>query len=517
MLDKFRKISHSPVMKVLLGLLALTFILWGVGTKSGRKDYVAIVGDKYIHKTDFVRMKRYFTRMMAQNSNKIDTETLNKVTLDNLVRSALIKAETDRLGLIIGEDVVLAEIGKMPAFKDKDGNFDKTVFKQMLDANGLTETEFVEQMKKDIAANILQSIFTNFTVSDALTDEYRNAQEQERIIDLITFNQTSNESTHQVSESEIDEYYKENKDKFTSPERRDISFIAIDANTFKPTIKVVDKEIEDGFAHLKKDKKFVITKAMRSDAKEGLIAQKAEIYAHEQTKKIEDALAAGSSLQAIADKYNLKVQTIKNLAANSVDANLPPFILPHLSDIFAFAENQAETLPNADQSSTYCVINVDKIYKPEQKALQEVKANIVDRITTEKQKQKLNEVALKLYNDVSSGKRSLPQLLSGNANVELKTIAVSRTNTQLSQNLLANIFEVKKKNGYTNLYQALDKIAFQFAVVKAIVPPKELSEDKRMVLKNQLSQYMTDTIRHELLSYLYSKHGVKIFYDSIGE
>lgn len=510
LLNKFRQISTSMVMKVFLGILALTFILWGIGTKTGHRDYVAKVGNIYIDKADFLRTKKYFLRMVGQAQDKLEPDALNKVVLESLIKDALIKSETEHLGLIVGEEVVSAEIAKRPEFKNKEGVFDKTLFKQLLAAHYFTEGEFIDRIKQDVSAQILDSIFVPYEVSEEIVKEYHSAQGQERRIDLITVNQPANAPSYQVTDAEISDYYAHNKDKFASPEKRDFSYAVISADTYQSAVKVSDKEVEESFSHSNQNKA-TITEAMRKEAKESLLAYKVAKYTQEQIKKIEDALAAGDSFKIIAEKYGLAIKAVKSMASDAVHADTPEFITQNLSKVFALKENKPETLSTDEQKEGYYIVNVNKIYPSEQRTLEESTKAITEALIEAKQRRDLNQAALKLYNDLTEGKRTVRQVLDANANVEFQNITIAKTNDQLNANLVANIFEIRKKNGHTNLYPAINKLAFQFAFIKSIVSPKDLPQEKLSTLQKQLSSYLTNSIQHEMLNHLAQKYGVKVF------
>ena len=163
-----------------------------------------------------------------------------------------------------------------------------------------------------------------------------------------------------------------------------------------------------------------------------------------------------------------------------------------------------------------------KIYKSHYKPLDdEIRKKITEYVMEEHKEKILKEEALKSYNLIVSGKKTLEQAVSESTNLSLERITVGRTelkNSKLDANLLATIFSAKDKNLYRNIYRSKEPYIFQFAIVREVrLPAISPSFNKIKAIDTQLSNYLTDAIKQEFLNYLQSKYPVKVFPGTIKE
>ena len=126
MLRFLRKYSNSTGIKILYGLLAGLFIIWGVGAVGGqRMDVVARVGGQPISRRDVERataaMQRRFEGMP---SDLVRSLNLRERALDQLIEDVLIRQEAERLGLRVSEAELIEAITRMPEFQE-DGRFSR--------------------------------------------------------------------------------------------------------------------------------------------------------------------------------------------------------------------------------------------------------------------------------------------------------------------------------------------------------------------------------------------------------
>src|SRR2546428_12514870 len=126
MLRFLRKFSNSTGIKILYGVLAGLFILWGVGAVGGqRMDVVARVGGQPISRRDVDRttaaLQRRFEGMPPE---VVRTLNLRERALDELIEDVLVREEAERLGIRVTEAELIGAITRMPEFQE-DGRFSR--------------------------------------------------------------------------------------------------------------------------------------------------------------------------------------------------------------------------------------------------------------------------------------------------------------------------------------------------------------------------------------------------------
>lgn len=253
MLQNIRKYSNNFLIKLLLGLLIISFLVWGIGDilRSASKDYVAVIdGDQYISVVDFVEAKKKQLQQLRTVYPNISPEQIKALNLNNsilsqLITNRLLEIEAENLGILIDDSIVLNIITKNQAFFGENGKFDQGLFKKILAYNNIPESDYVSQLKNELAVKMLtESLSAQIIPSNKLIDAVSTYNRQKATVDLIAI-QTSALAAHKPSDKEIEDYYQQNTAKFTLPEYRDLAYITISPKTYQGKIQVSEQELQE--------------------------------------------------------------------------------------------------------------------------------------------------------------------------------------------------------------------------------------------------------------------------------
>ena len=139
MLQAIRTRAGSIVVKILFGLLIISFGFWGIFTRS---DYyqghspdtvIATVGDDSIRADDLQRLLQpTLERLRAQLGGAIDQQQIKQLgvvdtLLAQLIDRDLLDQEAARLRLDVSDEVIRSAIYDNPAFRGQDGRFDRAL------------------------------------------------------------------------------------------------------------------------------------------------------------------------------------------------------------------------------------------------------------------------------------------------------------------------------------------------------------------------------------------------------
>ena len=297
-----------------------------------------------------------------------------------------------------------------------------------------------------------------------------------------------------------------------SQNQRDVEYITITSDNYQEKIKLFKEQLKKQDDSTKTDNNETSDKPLNNEISKLL---------YDEAKKIEEEVIAGSNLKEISEKYGLSYKSISKINETS-QRDLPKFH-QFLKNALAAGENypsEAFKIDENNDSLGYYILNIPKMHKSSYKPLnEETEKEIIQFIQEEKKEQIAKKQAVKLYNLVISKKKSVNDIIKENPNMSLQETRFTRTSSDINVNLLTNIFEIKNKNAYTNLFSSLnDRYNFQFAIVKEIQLPKyDKSSEKVKIVKTQLTNYLTNTVNQEFLNYLYSKYEVKIFSKKLEE
>jgi peptidyl-prolyl cis-trans isomerase D len=236
MLQAIRTRAGSIIVKVLFGLLIISFGFWGIYTRS---DYyqghspdtvIATVGDSSIRADDLQRvLQPTLERLRAQFGGAIDQQQIKQLgvvdtMLGQLIDRELLDQEAGRLRLDASDEVIRSAIYDNPAFKGADGRFDRSLFNQVLIMNRLTEDQLIARLHRDLPrADLLQAITAGIAVPPPVVEALHRYRGEKRLADIVGFPVAGVKDIGQPNEADLTKFYESHPDLFRAPEFRAFS------------------------------------------------------------------------------------------------------------------------------------------------------------------------------------------------------------------------------------------------------------------------------------------------------
>lgn len=264
MMDRLREGVNSIAVKIILGLIILSFVFAGVGSYlvSGSSNAAAKVGNMEIGRGEFemayqnqrnrmqAQLGDYFSQLLADPAY---VESFRKSVLDEMINQALLDLHAESLGLRISDAQVRTMILAMPEFQ-QDGKFSQDIYQATLRRAGYSPDSFAEYMRRElIRSQLLDALQTSEFVLPGEVDTEGKLFTQTRDIRTIVLNIEQFANTVELSEEEIQQYYEANKAQFTRPEQVKVSYIELAAESLKAQMTVSDEEVEQYYQeHLDK-------------------------------------------------------------------------------------------------------------------------------------------------------------------------------------------------------------------------------------------------------------------------
>lgn len=252
MLEQMRKGSQHPIVKGLFFLLAVTFVVWGVGDvfrNNSDSGYVATVGKVGIPQEELDNMvsgevARY-QEVTGKPLSEENVAKLKKYALGQLIQSKVTTARADELGLVAGKKTIAQHIYENDIFFNEQGKFDKERFKAILRENGFTEEKYINAITRDVSVNTLLETMTIASVaSDVMSREIFSFRNESRVADLIILPSNSIGEIAEPSETDLVQFYKDNQDSFAVNEQRSLTYITFNLDKIKSSIKLSEEELQ---------------------------------------------------------------------------------------------------------------------------------------------------------------------------------------------------------------------------------------------------------------------------------
>jgi peptidyl-prolyl cis-trans isomerase D len=251
MMDKLRSGATGWVAKILIGLLALSFGIWGINDvfRGYRSDVLASVGDQEISaeafRFNFEQRLRDISRQSGQSitSQRAVELGLDRHILGEMLRDGALQQQAGEMKLAVPDTLVAEEIASDPSFQNSRGEFDAARFRQILQQNGLNEQMFLQQekagkLRQALAEPIISELNPPETLVEAVV---RQASEQRGVKYLVL---KANEGELALpSEVDLKTFYDKNPQLFTAPAYRSLVLLKADPQDLAGSISVSEQDL----------------------------------------------------------------------------------------------------------------------------------------------------------------------------------------------------------------------------------------------------------------------------------
>lgn len=255
MMDRLREGVNSIAVKIILGLIILSFVFAGVGSYivGGTNNAAAKVGNTDIPRGEFemayqnernrmqAQLGDYFSQMLADPAY---VESFRKSVLDRMINDVLLDQQAEALGLRISDEQVRSMILEMPQFQS-NGKFDQEIYQASLRRAGFSPDTFAEYMRRELVREqLLNALQTSEFTLPGEVQVQGELFTQTRDIRTVAIDFEEFAKNVELTDEEIQDYYKANQDNFTRPEQAKVAYIELSAEALKTQIEVSDEEVQ---------------------------------------------------------------------------------------------------------------------------------------------------------------------------------------------------------------------------------------------------------------------------------
>ena len=391
MMDSLRNAAKSWVAKVLLGLLAGSFVIWGVADvfRGFGASALATVGGIEISGQDYNRaLNTYLQNLGRQTGQPMTVDDarklgLDRAVLDQLIEQGAVDNAAEGMGLAVSTARIVAETQANPAFR-REGKFDHGLFVNILESNGLTEAGYLYVERQ----NRLRAALTQTTGGDAagppplasLLNRFANEKRHARYLTVPV----AETEVAAASEDEIKAHYETNPSRYTAPEYRTLAIFSADPEAIAGQFAVTAEEVAAAYESYKAE--YAVP--------ERRTVLQISFPTLEEAQKAQERIAAGADFVAIASERGLKEADI-----TFADKSRGEFLDAQIAEAaFALAEG-AVSAPVKGGIATV-LLKVTKVTAGHQPSLDELK----DRLTARLQLDRAREDIQSVYDSVEDAR-----------------------------------------------------------------------------------------------------------------
>ena len=304
MLQRIRERLTGPISLGILGIIAITFVFFGVGNYD-------FLGTGYAAKVDDVEIPLFQLENAYQNQLLQLSEygelpaqylaTIKSSILERLIRDTLVDLHVVDSGYRIDDAMVTALIQRAPQFREGDA-FNKELYYTWLDQTAQDAAVFEAQQRQAIRVNQLQrGIGATAFVTPAEYRRYLNLFAEQRQASIATFDIAALADTVVVKEEDIAAYFDAVPNAFMSPETVDFEYIDLRRDVLTQAIEVSEEELlqyyEESSNRFQQDEQRQASHIL-------ILFEDDEVAAEEQAVALTARARAGEPFEDLARQYS---------------------------------------------------------------------------------------------------------------------------------------------------------------------------------------------------------------------
>ncbi len=382
MLSVLRDSVGGWVAKIFIGVLALSFAVWGINDvfTGYRGDALVVVGEEEVSAQEFqnafIRRVNALSGQLGQQLTTAQARDLNidRQVLGELIRDAALDSQINRLGLAVTETAIAQQIADNPAFQNAQGQFDRQRFQSMLNQNGLSEALFIALqqeaiLRRNVAGLIDQSLEVPRTMVSAIVRQ----QNETRAAKYFLLDENDAGAVPEPSASEQQTYYDQNKRSFTAPEFRTLTILRLEPEDVAETIDVTDADVRQLYDQRISDYTTPETREIQQIAFDNV----------DDARKARERIVAGTDFLEIAKERGMK----------PIDYNLGDLQRTEVTDQTlaeaAFSLPEGEVSEPIESKLSVVLIRVLAIKPEVKKSFESVKEDLKKQLSLERAQEEI--------------------------------------------------------------------------------------------------------------------------------
>ncbi|MGH7030506.1 MAG: SurA N-terminal domain-containing protein [Stellaceae bacterium] len=397
MLQAIRSKAGSWFAKALFGVLIVTFGIWGIGDifRDRTPDTViATVGAQSIDANALqTAVQPALERLSTQTGSAVDLRQAKKTgvideVLRQLIDQSLVDQQAARLQLQVSDDVIRNAITQDPIFRGENGAFDRAAFDGLLEANHLTEAQYVARLRQEIPRNdLLLAVTDGVAAPPSIVDRLYRYRSEKRVAEIVALPDAAAGDVGQPSPAQLTKYYDAHQALFRAPEYRGFTLASLTPSDLAKTIKVPEARLKSAYGQ--RQAEFVLPE--RRDVQQILTPSAAK------AKAAEAALTAGKSWNEVAT-------TIAGQDAGTIDLGLVKREdLPETLAKAAFALPLDKPSVPLQSPLGWHILRVVRIEPPKTQSFDEAKAKLQAEIAHDEAVDRLYTVANHVDDAIAGG------------------------------------------------------------------------------------------------------------------
>ena len=302
-MESIRNFLKSWPGRIFLMLCLSPLVILGLEsyfTGSANANDVATVGDQTISRAEYQDAINNRRNELLQNgveASAINTNALNREVLKSLINRALLRNQSDQLGMHVSDKVINDLLLQDPQFLDENGQFSNDRFAFALQQQGMTKDQLFNQYRQQL--NLMQlyaSVAQTALYPEAEINDLLALQLETRDVWVYRLPWEQYKDKVSVSNKEIEDYYNKHQNELNSVAMVDLAYIQLDPSKVAVD-EVTEEDIQAQYNAFKANYVGDYSQKVSQILVTGANAQKT-------IEQIESRLEKGESFAALAKEFS---------------------------------------------------------------------------------------------------------------------------------------------------------------------------------------------------------------------
>lgn len=257
MLTAMRRLAGTWFARLLFLLLVASFAIWGIEDvvrNFGRETAVVRVGDSAIELPEAqAAARREMARIARQLGSRFEPDenirrAVGATALERLIGERVLRQEAHRVGLVAPPETVRDSIFAIPGLRGPDGSFSRQVFDSFLRANEMSEPQFLQVVADDVLRQqLMGAVRAGAAGPSAMSGPLLAWAFQRRSAEVVRIALATMPEPEAPTEAQLRRYQENNPARFSSPEYREASVLALSPETLANEVSVSDADLEQAY------------------------------------------------------------------------------------------------------------------------------------------------------------------------------------------------------------------------------------------------------------------------------
>ena len=242
MLDRLRQGAQGWVSKVLMGLLVVSFAVWGIGGFQGYgAGTLATVGEEEVTVPEFSRLYQQYQRSAQAAGGEVQPAQV----LDRLLLDAALDDQARSYNLGVSDGALADEIRQDPSFQGTAG-FDRERYELTLQSAGIRRRDYESDIRQAmVRQQIAGAVGAGIDAPQPLLEALYRFRNEERAVSSVLVDASSIEPVGEPGDGELQAFFEENGERFTAPEFRTLGLIVLDPAALAEPDSVSDEAVAE--------------------------------------------------------------------------------------------------------------------------------------------------------------------------------------------------------------------------------------------------------------------------------